>query len=417
LSEQQRKKFLASLTPSDKAFLQWHWAFWARKNQLPPDGEWFIWLYMAGRGAGKTRSAAEWIRWKVETEQARRIALVGRTAADVRDVMVRGESGVLACCPAASRPVYEPSKRLLTWPNGAIATCYSADEPDLLRGPQHDAGWADEVAAWNRPEAWDNLLMGMRLGVKPQICASTTPKPVKIIRELVSKAEKDSSVVITRGSTYDNRANLAPSFFDSVVSAYAGTRIGRQEIGGELLLDTPGALWRFDWIADTRVDETPELQRVVVAVDPATTHGEDSDETGLAVVGKDHGGEFYVLHGEGVKLSPQGWANRALDLFDSYQADRIIAERNNGGEMVEHTLRTIRPHAPVKTIHASRGKQVRAEPCAALYEQRKVHHVGSFPTLEDQMCRFPVATDLNDQVDALVYALSELSRRRTITFA
>jgi predicted phage terminase large subunit-like protein len=372
---------------------------------------------MAGRGFGKTRTGAEWVRYKVESGLAKRIALVGRTAADVRDVMVRGESGILACSPPSFHPTYEPSKRLLTWPSGAIATCYSADEPDLLRGPQHDAGWADEVAAWNRPEAWDMLQLGMRLGVQPQICATTTPKPVKLIRDLVAKAEKDSSVVITKGSTYENKVNLASNFIETVVGAYEGTRIGRQEIEGELLLDTPGALWRFDWIADTRVDETPDLQRVVVAIDPATTHGEDSDETGIAVLGKDYGGEFYVLHGEGVKLSPQGWANRALDLFDKFQADRIIAERNNGGEMVEHTLRTLRPHAPVKTIHASRGKQVRAEPCAALYEQRKVHHVGSFPALEDQMVRFPVATDLDDQVDALVYALSELSGRRTITFS
>lgn len=352
----------------------------------------------------------------MESGQARRVALVGRTAADVRDVMVRGESGILACCPPDNRPIYEPSKRLLTWANGSIATCYSADEPDLLRGPQHDAGWADEVAAWNRPEAWDMLLMGMRLGTRPQICATTTPKPVKLIRELFAKAEKDGSVVITKGSTFENQNNLAPSFVDTVVGGYEGTRLGRQEIEGELLLDTPGALWRFDWVAENRVGEAPDLQRIVVAIDPASTHGEDSDFTGIAVVSKGVDGEYYVLHSEGVKLSPQGWANRALDLFDQHKADRIIAERNNGGEMVEATIRTVRKTAPVKTIHASRGKQVRAEPIAALYEQGKVHHVGVFPTLEDQMTRFPVATENDDEVDALVYGLSELSGRKTITF-
>jgi predicted phage terminase large subunit-like protein len=372
---------------------------------------------MAGRGFGKTRTGAEWVRWKVESNQTRRIALVGRTAADVRDVMVRGESGILACCPPDNKPVYEPSKRLLTWPNGAIATCYSADEPDLLRGPQHDAGWADEIAAWNRPEAWDMLQLGMRLGAHPQIIATTTPKPVKLIRELVEKADKDNSVIITKGSTFENQHNLAANFIDTVVGAYEGTRLGRQEIEGELLLDVPGALWKFDWIANNRVDEAPDLRRIVVAIDPATTHGEDSDFTGIAVVGKGMADNFYLLHCEGVKLSPQGWANRALDLFDKFKADRIIAERNNGGEMVEHTLRTIRRTAPIKTIHASRGKQTRAEPAAALYEQGRVHHVGVFASLEDQLTRFPVACENDDEVDAVVYALSELSGRGVITFS
>lgn len=417
LPEAQRNQFLSSLTTKEKASLNWRWPFWARQNQLPPEGDWFIWLISAGRGWGKTRVGSEWVRAKVEAGLAGRVALVGRTAADVRDVMVRGESGILACSPPEFRPLYEPSKRLLTWPSGAIATCYSADEPDLLRGPQHHIGWADEIASWTQPEAWDMLKLGMRLGTQPQILATTTPKPVKLIRELVEEAKKSGSVTLTKGSTYENSANLAATFIDTVVSAYEGTRLGRQEIEGELLLDTPGALWRFDWIANARVDESPELARVVVAIDPATTANPDSDETGIAVAGKGIDGEFYVLHAEGVRFSPQGWAKRALDLYQTYQADKVVAERNNGGEMVEHTLRTINPHAPVKTIHASRGKQVRAEPVAALYEQGKVHHVRSHAALEDQMIHFPVANNSDDQVDALVYALSELSGRKTIRFA
>jgi predicted phage terminase large subunit-like protein len=261
------------------------------------------------------------------------------------------------------------------------------------------------------------LKLGMRLGVQPQICATTTPKPVKLIRELVADAEKGNSVVITKGSTYENQNNLAANFIDTVVGAYEGTRLGRQEIEGELLLDVPGALWKFDWIANSRVDAAPDLQRIVVAIDPATTHGEESDYTGIAVVGKGNADDFYLLHCEGIKLSPQGWANRALDLYDQFKADRIIAERNNGGEMVEATIRTARRHAPIKTIHASRGKAVRAEPAAALYEQGKVHHVGIFPSLEDQLTRFPVATENDDETDAVVYGLTELSGAGMITVA
>jgi len=393
------------------------WSFWARPKQLAPDGEWLIHLILAGRGWGKSRTGAEWIRSKVEAGKARRIALVGRTAADVRDVMVRGESGILACSPPEFRPEYEPSKRLLTWPNGALATCYSADEPDLLRGPEHDCAWADEIASWTRPETWDMLLLGLRLGVQPQVVATTTPKPVKLIRELVEKAKRDGSVVITRGSTYENEPNLAQSFLNQVVDAYHGTRLGRQEIYGELLEDVVGALWQWDWILTNRVTAAPDLQRIVVAIDPATTHGESSDYTGLAVVGKGNDEQFYVLHSEGVKLSPDGWAQRALSLYDQHMADKIIAERNNGGEMVEATIRNARRNVPVKTIHASRGKRVRAEPVAALYEQGKVHHASVFETLEDQLTRFPTATENDDEVDALVYAVSELSGRKTIRFA
>ena len=410
---------MASLTNSEAQALLYEWRnFWARPKQIPPITNWFICLYLAGRGYGKTKLSSEWIRWKVETGQARRIALVARTAADVRDVLVRGDSGILACAPPNDRPKYEPSKRLLTWANGAIAHCYSADEPDLLRGPQHDTAACDEVATWSKPEAWSNLLLGLRLGNRPQLLATTTPKPTKLIRELVSKYEQgDKSIELVKGSTYENRVNLAASFFDSVVSAYEGTRIGRQEIEGELLLDVVGALWKYDWIAENRVDKTPELQRIVVAIDPATTANPDSDYTGITVAGKGNDAEYYVLASEQVKLSPQGWAKRALDLFDQYEADRIIAERNNGGDMVAQTIRTLRSTAPLKTIHASRGKTVRAEPAVALYEQNKVHHCGIFNELENQQTTFPVACENDDLVDSLVYALSELSGRKTITFA
>jgi phage terminase large subunit-like protein len=278
------------------------WVTVARPNQLPPPGDWQIWLLLAGRGFGKTRTLAEWVCDQVASGQAGRIALVAATAADARDVLVEGESGILAVAPPWFRPIYEPSKRRLTWPHGAIATTFSAEEPDRLRGPQHDAAVCDELASWSHPETWDMLRFGLRLGRNPRCLVATTPRPIKLLRELLAREGRD--VVVTRGSTYENRANLAPGFFNQVIRKYEGTRLGRQELNAELLEDTPGALWSHGIIDAARQDAAPNLARIVVSVDPAVTTGDDADETGIVVVGKDHQGHGYVLADASGKYQP-----------------------------------------------------------------------------------------------------------------
>lgn len=390
---------------------------WSRPNQLPPSSDWRTWLFMAGRGAGKTRAGAEWVREQVMRNGAARIALVAPTAADARDVMVQGESGILACCRRYGvYAVYKPSLRRIEFGNGARAFLYSAEEPDRLRGPQHHLAWADEVAAWRYPDTWDQLAFGLRLGDHPQVVATTTPKPVKLIRDLLKQSQDGTGdVAITRGSTYDNASNLAPSFLDALRDRYDGTRLGRQEIAGELLEDVEGALWTNAMLDRTRIRTAPELVRVIVAVDPAATHGADADYTGIVAAGIDRAGEVYILHAEQVRLSPAGWAGRVWDVFDTYHADRVIYERNQGGEMVEHTLRTVRRDGPLQHVTATRGKTTRAEPVAARYEQGRVHHVGYLVDLEQQMTAFPVAADHDDMVDALVWAVTGLTGGRDRT--
>lgn len=416
LSKEERNELLSTLSPQEAEVLLRDWrGLWARPEQLAPSGDWVVWLILAGRGFGKTRASAEWVREQVELRGRRRLALVGRTAADVRDVIVEGESGILAVSPSWARPDYEPSKRRLTWPNGAIATCYSADEPDLLRGPQHDAAACDELASWKyAQETWSNLLFGLRLGDRPQAIVTTTPRPLRILRELMQAP----TTVVTRGSTYDNAANLAPSALAEYRHRYEGTRIGRQELLGEVLDDVPGALWDRETLDRLRVRVAPELLRVVVAIDPATTSSEASDETGIIVAGKGPCSckgkpepHYFVLADRTTKATPDGWARRAVAALDEWKGDRIVAESNQGGEMVEHTVRTVRADAPYRSVHASRGKRARAEPIAALYEQGKVHHVGGLPELEDQLCAFaPESNDGSpDRADALVWALSDLS--------
>jgi phage terminase large subunit-like protein len=386
------------------------WEFWARPEQLPPPGDWRIWLVLAGRGFGKTRVGAELVRAMAIAGRARRIALVGPTAADARDVMVEGESGIMAISPAHERPLYEPAKRRLIWPTGALAALYSADEPERLRGPQHDFAWCDELAAWRYPAAWDMLMFGLRLGADPRVVVTTTPKPIKLIRDLLAAPD----VAVTRGSTYANRANLAPAFIAQVLTRYEGTRLGRQELEAEILEDTPGALWTHQMIETARATAAPELARIVVAIDPAATSGEEADETGLVVAGRDHAGHGWVLADLSGRYAPPEWARRAIAAYRDWRADRIVAEVNNGGDMVEATLRTLDPGIPYAAVRASRGKSARAEPVAALYEQGRIHHVGAFPQLEDQMCAFTADFDRAragyspDRVDALVWALSEL---------
>ncbi len=401
------ERLAAALTPEQRLVLRYTWAAWARPTQLAPPGDWSVWLLLSGRGAGKTRTGAEWAREQVEKHGRRRLALVARTSADTRDVLVEGESGVLAVCPPWNAPLYEPSKRRLTWPNGAIATVYSADEPDLLRGPQHDAAWCDELASWQYPEeTWDNIMFGLRLGERPRVVVTTTPKPIRLVRKLIA----DPGTHVTRESTFANAVNLAASQVAKLRERYEGTRIGRQELHGEVLDDVPGALWNRDVIDSARVKAAPELRRVVVAIDPAVTSSEDSDETGIVVAGVSVERQGYVVADRSCRLSPDGWARRAVAAYREFKADRIVAEVNNGGDLVERVIRTVDAHVPYRAVHASRGKRVRAEPVAALYEQGKVHHVSGFSELEDQMCTFlPEGNDGSpDRVDALVWALSDL---------
>lgn len=376
----------------------------AREKQLLPPGVWSTWLILAGRGFGKTRTGAETIRYWVESGQGKRIALVARTAADVRDVMVEGESGLLAICPPWNKPVYEPSKRRLRWPNGAIATTYSGDKPDQLRGPQHDKAWCDEIAAWRYPDSWDQLQFGMRLGDNPQVIVTTTPRPIKIVREILA----DPTTVSTRGSTYENSANLAPSALARLKAKYENTRLGQQELYAVLLDDNPFALWKRTNIDANRVSSIPELVRIVVAIDPAVTDNEDSDETGIVVAGVGKDGHGYVLDDMTLSASPDKWAKEAVSAYNKYKADRIVAETNNGGDMIEFTIRTVEKHISFKQVRASRGKVTRAEPVAALYEQNRVHHVGVFAELEDQMCQWMPGEDSPDRMDALVWALTDL---------
>jgi predicted phage terminase large subunit-like protein len=410
VAEAERERMLRTLDEPRIEQLVSDWRFWARPSQLPPENAWRVWLLMAGRGFGKTRTGAEWVRAQVEEGRARRIALVAPTAADVRDVMIEGESGLLAIAPDHCRPEYEPSKRRLTWPNGAVATCFSAEEPDRLRGPQHDAAWCDELASWRHAETWDMLMLGLRLGADPRCVVTTTPKPIRLLRQLLG----DSGVVVTRGSTWENRDNLAPAFLAEIVRRYEGTRLGRQELEAELLDDVPGALWTRAAIDRAKVSIAPALRRVVVAVDPALSAGEDSDETGIVVAALGQDGQGYVLDDLSGRFPPHGWARRAVAAYHAHKADRVVAEVNNGGDLVEATIRMIDAGASFRAVHASRGKAVRAEPVAALYEQGRVHHVGSFPALEDQMCAFAPSFDRHavgyspDRLDALVWALSDL---------
>ena len=416
----QRKKFLKGLTDLDSSVLEYDWNFWGRANQFAPIGDWSTWLILAGRSFGKTRSGVEWIRGQVEGNSPNiapagapeRIALVAETAADGRDVMVEGESGILACSRPGYGPVYMPSKRRLTWPNGIQAFIYSAEDPDQLRGPQHHLAWGDELSKWKYPaDTWSNLEFGLRLGDDPRVCITTTPRPIKTLKEILA----DKNTVVTRGSTYDNRANLPVKYFNKTIAKYEGTRLGRQEIHAELLSDVPGALWDRDILEKNRVTTKPELIRIVVAVDPPVSTGENADECGIIVAGVDHSNHAYILADKSVQgLSPAGWAKQAVSAYHLHKADRIIAEVNNGGDLVENVMRQVDGSLSYRKVHATRGKVIRAEPIAALYEQSRVHHVGPFNDLEDQMCEF--TTDFNkatmgyspDRVDALVWALTEL---------
>ena len=386
------------------------WSALARKEQLAPPGDWLTWLILAGRGWGKTRTGAEWVQSNVD--RYGRWILAGRTSGDLRDIMIEGESGILRIARDPLRPSYEPSKRRLTWPNGAVAVLRSADEPEGFRGLQGEAAWVDELAAWEHPEAWEQLQLGIRLGEQPRQCVTTTPRPTPLIRELL----KDSGTHATRGSTYDNRDNLSPKFFRDIVSRYEGTRLGRQELHAEILDDLPGALWTRSMFtygeAPLRVNHgeiAPEYRRVVVAIDPAVTYGPESDETGIVAAGVGIDQRGYVLDDQSGRFSPGDWAKRAIALHDDLKADAIVAETNNGGDMVEQMLRTAGYSGRYIKVTATRGKRVRAEPIAGLYEQARISHRRMFPELEDQLCTFtPESLVSPDRLDALVWAFTEL---------
>ncbi|PQO22369.1 ATP-binding protein [Rhodobacteraceae bacterium WD3A24] len=414
-------EFLASLSEAAFLALPWLFEFWALPHQLPPEGDWRAWVCLGGRGAGKTRAGAEWVRAQVEgarpldAGRARRVALVGETHDQVREVMIFGDSGLMACAPPDRRPVWEATRRRLVWPNGAVAQAVSAQEPDSLRGPQFDAAWADELAKWKRAgEVWDMLQFALRLGESPRAVVTTTPRGTPLLRALLASP----STVTTRAPTEANRAHLAESFLREVRTRYAGTRLGRQELDGEILEEVEGALWTQRGIEAARRDAAPPLGRVVVAVDPPVTGHAGSDACGIVVAGVRAEGppedwHAVVLEDASVTAaSPAQWARAALDAMNRHGAERLIAEVNQGGDLVESVVRQIDPMVPFRAVRAARGKAARAEPVAALYEQGRVSHLRGLGALEDQMCRMTAqgyrGSASPDRLDALVWALHAL---------
>ncbi len=377
------------------------WHFWARDEQLAPPGDWRIWLFMGGRGSGKTRAGAEWIAQVIREGAMQRVALIGATHHDARSVMIEGESGLLSVCEDAT---YEPSNRRVLWPDGAVATVLSADEPDSIRGHQFDGCWCDELCKWPDPQAaLDMALMALRLGDDPRMMITTTPRNIAALRNLIAAPD----VVRTQSSTRANAANLADSFIATVEQRYGGTRLGRQELDGDLIEDNENALWQRGWIERHRARAAPVLERIVVAIDPPA--GINGDECGIVVAGRDTNGEGYVLADRSQGgLTPNQWAARAMDAFAEFSADAIVAEANQGGEMVRSVLSQAMANAPVRLVHATRDKRTRTLPIAALYERGLVHHIGAQAELEDQMCTYDGSGPSPDRMDAMVWGLSEL---------
>ncbi|MGJ0239312.1 DNA-packaging protein [Novosphingobium fluoreni] len=415
-SDADRQRLFRGLPPSGPVETRSNWRMWGRAEQIAPAGDWRTWLIMAGRGFGKTRAGAEWVREMAEAYPDARIALVAASLSEARAVIVEGESGLLSLGPVHRRPAFEPSLRRVTWPNGAQATLYSAGEPDSLRGPQHSHAWCDEIAKWDNAggraiAAWDNLLLGLRLGTQPRIVATTTPRAVPLMRRLLAEPEGD--IIVTRGRTEENAHNLPLRFVRDVRRSFGRSLLGRQELDGEMVEDLPGALWTRAMLEDCREDGPPNMTRVVIGVDPpASGRG---DACGIVVVGLGADGLARVVHdGSLVKPSPERWARKVGRTSDLWNADRVIAEANQGGEMVGTVLRASGIPMPVKLVHASRGKVARAEPVAALYEAGRVRHAGIFPELEDQLCGLITGGGYEgpgrspDRADALVWALTEL---------
>lgn len=401
LPAEERRRILRNLSREQRVQCLKTWWFWARAAQKPPPGDWRIWLFLGGRGAGKTRAGAEWIADGVRRGQMRRIGLIGATFHDARSVMIEGESGLLRASEGAG---FEPSNRRVMWPNGAVADVISAEEPDYVRGHQFDAVWADEFCKWSEPQAaLDMILMALRLGKDPRMLVTTTPRNITAFIDLLTMPD----VVQTRSSTKENKAHLAATFLTGLELRFAGTRLGRQELEAELIEDNDAALWRRDWIERTRVRTAPELIRVVVAVDPPVSIA--GDECGIVAAGLAENGEGYVLgdYSE-AGLTSAAWAARVADAYEHFKADAIIAEANQGGDMVKQVLVDALPNAAVKLVHATRDKRTRAVPASSLYEQGRVHHVGAFADLEDQMVSYDGSGASPDRMDALVWALAEL---------
>jgi phage terminase large subunit-like protein len=418
LPPEAAREFLATLRPELRPLLNDGWFMAAGDHQVPPDeaDPWHAWLLLGGRGAGKTRAGAEWVMRMVRgvlgiaARPVGRIALVGETLADVRDVMIHGPSGLLAVAPPGERPQWKSSLRRLEWPNGALAHAFSAEDPDSLRGPQFEAAWCDELGKWRHAqETWDMLQFGLRLGHRPRQAVTTTPRRIPLIRRLMD----DPSVEVTRARTADNAENLAPSFLAQVTAVYGGTRLGRQELEGELIEDRPDALWKREAIERARIAAAPALARIVVAVDPPATSGRNAGACGIVAAGVDAGGTGYVIADATVSgAAPEAWAARAAALYRRLEADALVAEVNQGGEMVAAVVRVVDPAVPVTTVVATRAKYARAEPVSTLYAQGRVRHVGAYPALEDEMCDFGPAGLSNgrspDRLDALVWALTHL---------
>jgi len=418
LPDSEVAEILSSLSSLQAEELKYDWNFWARPEQLEPSGDWNTWVALAGRGWGKTRAGSEWVRHRIKKGD-KIVHCVAPTKGDVRRVMVEGDSGLLNVCWSGDKtyrgkhigfPTWSPTNNSLTWDNGAKAVFFSAEDPERLRGPQAYSMWADELCAWrNAQETWDMAQFGLRLGKHPVSFVTTTPKTTKLLRTLIS----DTKTTISKGSTYDNAANLADTFIDAVRKTYEGTRLGRQELYAEVLDEASGALWNRNLLSKCEVepDEVPTLNRIVVSIDPAVTSNAESDMTGIVVAGIDVNGIAYVLADHTGRYTPQQWASKAVELYREHMADRIVAERNQGGDMVRHTLHTEDETVPVKLVHASRGKMARAEPVSALYEQDKVKHVRGLNDLEDQMVQWEPLGSIGspDRLDALVWAITDLS--------
>ncbi len=417
----QEACFASWTIPERRTFLADWSGLHARLDQLPPEGDWTTWLMLGGRGAGKTRAGAEWVRrlvlggTVVKGGAVQRIALVGETLADVRDVMVKGESGLLSLdWGRGENPRWVGSGRRLELPHGAVAFAFSSEDPESLRGPQFSAAWCDELAKWKHAEAtFDMLQFGLRLGSRPRQVVTTTPRPIPLLKRIIA----DPGTTISKARTHDNAKNLAAAFLKNIVARYQGTRLGRQELDAELIEERADALWHRAGIETCRVKAAPALQRIVVAVDPPASSGEHADACGLVAAGLGADGIGYVLaDATAERLSPARWAKRAIDLYHKLEADRIVAEVNQGGEMVETLIRQADADVPVETVRAYRGKWLRAEPIAALYEQDRVRHVGAFPALEDEMCDFALGGLSSgrspDRLDALVWALTALMLKK-----
>lgn len=447
LDPDDREKVLGSMSQDDAERILREWKLWARPKQLAPPGTWRAWLRMAGRGEGKTRSGAEWVHEKARTSKTGRGALIAPTYSDARDVMIEGVSGLLETAPRGFAPVFEPSRWRLIYPNGVRVKVFSAEKPNRLRGPQHEFIWIDEVAAFQYPrEVYDMAMFGLRIGPNPQCMITTTPKPIELLVDLTSRAvmctelrtarpgdeilQRAIGVALSAGTTYENRANLAASWFSDIISRYEGTRLGDQELLALLLTDVPGALWNTELLQRNRIvpldaqgkvvdvkdaigSILPDMHRIVVAIDPPARSKGTVSEAGIVAAGRGMNKHGYVLADRSGVMSPEKWARTAIDLYYELEADRIIAEINNGGEMVEHTIKSVDPKVPVKVVTATRGKMVRAEPIAAFDEQGKIHHVGTFGAMESQMCTWVPDSGLAspDRMDARVWALSDLMLR------